>query len=179
MSDLQNGEEDAFVKIYDAFWQKTYTIAYQRVRSKAIAEELTQNLFLKLWENRGHLIVSDLENYLFIAIKNSVIDHIKSGIRFNKYTEHYQAFVNRKFDSLSEDIKFNDLQEAINKGLAYLPEKTQIVFKLNRFENWPLEKISSHLNLSEKTVGYHLTKSLKFIRCYLKEFMLVVLLFTQ
>lgn len=48
MSVLQNGEEDAFVKIYDSFWQKVYTTAYQRVRTKAISEELTQNLFLKL-----------------------------------------------------------------------------------------------------------------------------------
>ncbi len=177
MIDLNDGDEEAFIKIYKFYWQKVFRIAYQRVRSREIAEELAQDLFLKLWEKRDTLKVDDVGKYIFCSIKNAVIDHIRTGIRFNKYTEHYQTFVHKMVESTNEAVKFTDLEEAITTGLSQLPEKTQVVFKLNRLENWPLERISNHLNLSEKTVGYHLTKALKFMRTYLKEFIFTFFIF--
>ena len=137
-------------------------------------------MFLKLWERRATLRIDDVGSYLFVAIKNAVLDDIRSGIRLNKYTEYYRVFVEKNSaDSTMESVRVSDLENAIVNGLSQLPEKTQIVFRLSRIENWPLEKISNHLNLSEKTVGYHLTRALKFMRSYLKEFIFVLLMIVR
>jgi RNA polymerase sigma-70 factor (ECF subfamily) len=170
-------DEEAFLKIYEEYWYKVFLIAYKRLGKRDVAEELTQDLFLKLWEKRHTLKPQNISSYLFVAIKNSVIDHIHSGIVANKYLHFYKSFGELSSTNTQNVVEFDDLAQAIEKGLLNLPAKTQQVFKLSRLESWSLDKIARHLHLSEKTVGYHLTKSLKFMRAYLREYLLITLLF--
>ena len=170
-------DEEAFLKIYEEYWYRVFLIAYKRLGKKDIAEELTQDLFLKLWEKRHTLKPQNIGSYLFVSIKNSVIDHIHSGIVANKYLHFYKTFGELSSTNTQNIVEFDDLSQAIEKGLLKLPTKTQQVFKLSRLESWSLDKIARHLHLSEKTVGYHLTKSLKFMRAYLREYLLITLLF--
>ena len=170
-------DEEAFLRIYDEYWYKIFLVAYKRLGKKDIAEELTQDLFLKLWEKRHTLKPQNISSYLFVSIKNSVIDHIHSGVVANKYLNFYKTFGELCSTATQNVVEFDDLSEAIEKGLSKLPAKTQQVFKLSRLESWSMEKIARHLHLSEKTVGYHLTKSLKFMRSYLREYLLIGFLF--
>lgn len=172
LKQLREGSEEAFLKIYEAYWYKVFLIAYKRLGKKDIAEELTQDLFLKLWEKRQTLKPQKISNYLFVSIKNSVIDHIQSGLVAGKYIDFYRSYAEQSSSSTEEIVQYDDLTEAIERGLSELPTKTQEVFKLGRMHNWSSDKIAKHLNLSEKTVGYHLTKSLKFMRAYLREYLL-------
>lgn len=173
---LKDGDEEAFLKIYEAYWYKVFQIAYKRLRDKDIAEELTQDLFLKLWDRRQDLKPHKLANYLFVSIKNSVIDHIHSCLVADKYLDYYKAYKEGSCQTTQDTIAFDDLSMAIEAGLLRLPAKTQEVFKLSRLNSWGHDKIAEHLHLSEKTVGYHLTKSLKFMRTYLREYLLVATL---
>jgi RNA polymerase sigma-70 factor (family 1) len=174
---LCEGDEAAFLKIYELYWYKIYLIAYRRLGKKEIAEELTQDLFLKLWEKRKILKPQKIDNYLSVAIKNAVIDHIHSGLVANKYLDFYKAFGESASRQTQDTVEFDDLSLAIERGLSNLPHKTQEVFKLSRLNSWAPDKIAKHLHLSEKTVGYHLTKSLKFMRAYLREYLLLGLYF--
>ncbi|HMG93053.1 MAG TPA: sigma-70 family RNA polymerase sigma factor [Chryseolinea sp.] len=170
---LNQGDEAAFLKIYELYWYKIYLIAYRRLGKKEIAEELTQDLFLKLWEKRNTLKPQKIDNYLCVAIKNAVIDHIHSALVANRYLDFHKAYGESASRQTQDTVEFDDLSYAIEKGLSNLPRKTQEVFKLSRLNSWAPEKIAKHLNLSEKTVGYHLTKSLKFMRAYLREYLLM------
>lgn len=174
---FSDNDEEAFLKIYEAYWYKVFLIAYKRLGKKDIAEELTQDLFLKLWEKRHTLKPQNIGGYLFVAIKNSVIDHIHAGLVANKYLDSYKTFRELSSTATQNVVEFDELSEAIEKGLTKLPVKTQKVFKLSRLESWSLDKIARHLHLSEKTVGYHLTKSLKFMRAYLREYLLMTIFF--
>jgi RNA polymerase sigma-70 factor (ECF subfamily) len=176
---LSEGDKEAFLKIYEDYWYKVFLIAYKRLGKKDIAEELTQDLFLKLWEKRQNLKMQKIGSYLYASIKNAVIDYIHSGLVANKYVDFYKAFGELSSSNTENVIEFDDLSEAIENGLLKLPTKTQQVFKLSRLDGWAPNKIAKHLHLSEKTVGYHLTKSLKFMRSYLREYLLTSLLFIQ
>ncbi len=173
---LKCGSKEAFLVLYECYWYKVFSMAYKRLKSKTVAEELTQDLFLKLWEKRGDLKIEKIESYLLTSIKNAVIDHINSGLVVSKYVNYYSAFVKLNNESTNAMVAFDELNEAIEKGLGKLSAKSQQVFKLSRFDKWSSKEIGDHLNLSEKTVGYHLTKSLKFMRSYLREYTLLLLL---
>lgn len=176
---LRAGDNLAFVDIYEKYWHKVFHIAYRRVSEKEVAKELTQDLFLKLWEKRKKIEIDKLENYLVTAIKNAVINHIESQLVANRYLIYYKSFVSLQNLTTENSINFNELSEAVEKGLANLPEKSRVVFRLNKLDHWPVEKVALHLHLSEKTVGYHLTKSVKFMRIFLKEYTLAAFLCMQ
>lgn len=169
------GDEQAFTETYDRYWYKLFLSSYRRTKDKAVAEELVQNLFLKLWEKRSTLVIGQLENYLFSSIRNATIDFLNKQMVADKYLEHQKVYASLEVNTTEEMVALDNLEDEIERGLQALSGKSEKVFRLHRMDHWPVEKIALHLNLSEKTVHYHLTRSLKFIRSYLQEFTLTVL----
>lgn len=167
---LQEGKISAFEEIYRRYWCKLYGIAYHQTGVKEEAEELVQEVFLSIWNRRSEVVIKHLDLYLTIAIKNQVYDFIKSQINYRKYQEYiifqeiYQSY------AIDEIIDFSELSEAVDKVLSRLPEKSAEVFKRSRFENQSVREIALGLNLSEKAVEYHITKSLKFLKENLKSY---------
>lgn len=169
------GDEQAFIETYDRYWYKLFLSSYRRTKNKAVAEEIVQNLFLKLWEKRGTLAIGQLENYLFSSVRNATIDFLNKQMVAGKYLEHQKIYLSLEGNTTEEMVGLDNLEEEIEKGLKALSGKSEKVFRLHRMDDWPVEKIARHLNLSEKTVHYHLTKSSKFIRSYLQDFTLSLL----
>lgn len=174
---LRNGDENAFNEIYERFWYRIFLAAYQRLRKKELAQEMVQNLFLKLWEKRASLQIRQLEHYLFASIRHAIIDHINAQLVVNNYREYYTAFTKVEEETTDRMVALDEVSEALEEALTRLPEKSQEVFRLSRLNHWPVDKIANHLDLSTKTVQYHLTKSLKFLRAHLKEFTVSFLAF--
>ena len=167
---LQEGKMSAFEEIYRRYWYKLYGIAYQQTGVREEAEELVQEVFLKLWSRRSEVLIRHLGMYLTIAVKNQVYDYIKSQISYRKYQEYLIFQELHQHHATDEIINYTDLTEAVEKVLNRLPEKSAEVFKRSRFENQSVREIAQGLNLSEKAVEYHITKSLRFLKDNLKEY---------
>jgi RNA polymerase sigma-70 factor (family 1) len=170
------GDEKAFINIYDHYWDKLFLASYRRIKDKAAAEEIVQNLFLKLWEKRRTLKIDQLDNYLFSSIRNATIDFLDKEMLAGRYVEYQKIFSSLESNATEEMVELNDLEEALEKGLQTLSGKSETVFRLYRMNHWPVAKIANHLHLSEKTVHYYLTRSVKFIRSYLQQFTLALFL---
>ncbi|TDB62331.1 RNA polymerase sigma factor [Arundinibacter roseus] len=167
---LREGKRNAFEEIYRRYWYKLYSVAYHQTGIREEAEELVQEVFLKLWSRRADVQIRHLGLYLTIAVKNQVYDYIKSQISYRKYQE-YIIFQEIHQHYATEDIvNYTDLTNVVEKVLNRLPEKSAEIFKRSRFENQSVKEIAVGLNLSEKAVEYHITKSLRFLKENLKDF---------
>lgn len=172
---LQSGCELAFENIYRNFWSRLYSVAYNHLRDRQVAEELVQDLFTSLWLKRHQLVVhSSLQAYLLKAIRNDIYDYIeKQAVRqrvhdiLKKSTTTY---------STDEEVAYQDLQAHLSKAVEMLPEPAQKIFRMSRFDHLPVQEIAEKLNLSPKTVEYHLTRALRLLRLHLKEFFLLLLM---
>jgi RNA polymerase sigma-70 factor (ECF subfamily) len=178
---LMKQEEDelAFREVYRRYWREVFMVAYRKIKSREVAEELTQNLFLNLWEKRKESAILNLQPWLFGAIKYSIINYYKSQIVHEKYIKHLHVTAQVSVSSTEQMTMQADLSDAIDKGVSLLPQKTQQVFKLSRFENRSVKEISRDLNISEKAVEYHITQSLKWMKVYLKDYLITMILTTQ
>ena len=172
---LRTSDEKAFREIYDRYWKRIFFIAVKKTRSKETAEELTQNLFVSLWQKRETANILQLENYLLVAIKYGIINYIRLQARKEK---HFDAanYIGSDENPAEQAVLLHNLQECIQTGLLQLPEKTRKVFTLSRFENQSVRQIAEALNISEKAVEYHITKSLKVMHVHLRHFELLALI---
>ena len=167
---LKKSDEKAFEAIFNRYWEKIFLSAYKKLRSKQEAEDLTQNLFAALWDNRYRYQIDHLFRYLSVGMKNRVITHINTKlIKSNQQQAGYAD--PGEGNSADQKIYVHELQVAINKALSHLPEKTRIIFKLSRFEKYPVKDIARQLGLTEKAVEYHITQSNKILSLHLKEFL--------
>ena len=171
LSALKCGDVAAFEAIYKRYWRKLFLITYRKLHSKQLAEEFTQIIFVSLWERRSELEILELENYLFTAVKYKIINYIDALIVKDRVFNNIKNASNQMDISNAETIiAVKEIRVAIEKALQGLPEKTQTIFKLSRFEHLTIKEIAFQLGMNEKAVEYHITQSLKTMRIHLKDF---------
>jgi RNA polymerase sigma-70 factor (ECF subfamily) len=172
---LKKSDEKAFVAIFNRYWEKIFLSAYKKLRSKQEAEDLTQNLFAALWDNRNRYEIDHLFRYLSVGMKNRIINHLNAKLVKSGQQVEIDA-VSGEENAADQKFALHDLQVALDKALSHLPEKTRTVFKLSRFEKYPVKDIARQLGLTEKAVEYHITQSNKILGLHLKEFLVFSLI---
>lgn len=165
----------AFRALYERFAKKLYRLAYQKTASTETAEEIVQEVFVGLWEKRENLLIGNVENYLLSAVRYQVINHLRMVIAQRKFVEPQEQMpVMTQEAELSLTVE--DLLNALEKSLEVLPEKTRQVFRLSRYEYLSHREIAQRLDLTEKSVEYHITQALRQLRTHLRDFLIVLLL---
>ncbi|WP_324671148.1 RNA polymerase sigma factor [Hymenobacter sp. GOD-10R] len=172
---LSKGDAKAFEEIYTRYWYPLFEVAHRKLNSREAAEELVQELFTALWHKREVHTISKLKPYLHSAIKYQIIDAIKSKITHAGYLAYTRPHLSDLDSTTEEVVAVADLSLALVASVQHLPEHTQQVFRLSRFEHQSVPEIAVRLNLSQKTVEYHLTRAMKMLRVKLKDFLPLVL----
>ncbi len=172
---LQNGDAEAFTAIYKAYWYDMFLVANRKLRNKEAAEEIVQEIFLRLWRERGTLRIQNLNYYLFAAVRYEVIDHIRAKGQALEYMDYHESFNNIQDFNTENQLALDELLRVIDECLHILPEKTREIFRLHKLDHWPVARIAARFGLSEKAVEYHLTKSVRLVRTHLKEVMALLL----
>ncbi|MBA0883896.1 RNA polymerase sigma factor [Flavobacterium undicola] len=163
---ISAGDESSYTLLVEKYWQKVLQHALSFVKSYPVAEELTQDVFIQIWEKRKKLSeVNSFENYLFIASRNLIISHIR------KKLIETDSLKGEKFQELflkpDEQYEFQELVKIINEGAALLQEPRRSVFLLSRMEGRDADYISKELGIATRTVRWHLVQALNFLRNYL------------
>ncbi len=174
LNKLREGHVNAFEEIFKRYWHRLYVVAKAKLQSHDEAEEVIQSIFSTLWERREILFITNLSHYLHTAVKNRILNIIRSRITEEKYWNYYKTFFPVNHHTTEEAIDFSDLNDAVEEAVNLLPEKSRQVFKLSRMEGRSNAEIANLLKLSEKTIEYHLTRSIRELRVHLKDYMMFI-----
>jgi RNA polymerase sigma-70 factor (family 1) len=167
----------AFAELYERYWYRVFALAYRRLKSREIAEELVQDLFATLWLKRHEHIIEHLEHYLMAAISRRVIGYLRAHQVRTAYADYCRWHQTIATEETEQALAAADLTEAFAQALLLLPEQSREVFRLSRLEHFSVQEISLRLNISAKAVEYHITKSLRLLRTHLRDFVLVAAFF--
>jgi RNA polymerase sigma-70 factor (ECF subfamily) len=175
---LRQGKEQGFEEIYKYYWAKLYSVAYNYTRNREVAQEIVQELFVSLWLKRSTLPDDlNLKSYLFKAIRNKIYDFCDKQTVRDEYARYMALNQDFSANTTEQQLDFEELNLILNQQIDILPEKTRQVFILSRVNGYSIPEIAVELQLSVKTVEYHLSKALKYLRFQLTELLLLLLLF--
>ena len=167
---LKSDDSVAFEMIYRRYWRRLFGFVYQQLGSKEDTEEIIPDLMLSLWQNRKHSQIQNLKIYFLVAARNLTNKLIKSQINLRRYREYqllHEAFEN---SDTNEIYTISELSEVIEKVLRKMPEKTAAIFRMSKIDEMSIKKIALKMDLTDKAVEYHITKSLKMLREHLRDF---------
>lgn len=165
LSRMQMDDPGAFEKLYNFYHKRVYCFALQIMPSAADAEEIVQNVFIAVWNQRKSIRISGgFLSYLFGIARHQVCDMIQKKIRHKAFIE-YCLEMNHNFDFITEEtVLCNELSEIIKELLLELPVRRREIFTLSRMEGLSYLKIAEKLGITENTVDTQIRLALNHIR---------------
>ncbi len=166
---LRYGDEKSFNTLYTIFCGKVYNFILRiSGGDRFLAEEITQNTFIKIWEKRSDLETDgSFSSLLFTISKNLFINEIRHKVRETIFSKSIVLTNDEAYNSTEKDIEFNLLEERINQLLLELPPARRQIYILSKLRHYSNKEIASLLSISENTVESQLTKASKHIRSQL------------
>lgn len=162
---LADDDHQAFTRLYHRFWPLVYNEAYRKLQCNDDAENITQDVFVSLWEGRKNLQIQNLEAYLFITTKHKTLNFI-SKKRPQLIAEYDQELL--ASSSPLANLLYKEASQKLDRVILALPPQQRNVFSLRYIKDMPTDEIATELGLSVKTVRNHLGKALIAIKSLIK-----------
>lgn len=163
---LAKGDEKAFRIIYETYWERLFKICFYFSRSREESEDMLMSIFSTLWHHRAHADVRDLDAYLSRAAKNQALKYITRKQRQQAQLGMLRERISSRkqdVDSPERLLEYKELSSQFSAQLGQLPEKTRKIFLMNREEGLTYPEIARTLDVSVKTVEYHVSRALSFL----------------
>jgi len=176
LSSLKNGDEKAFEYIFDTLHDKLLAFAMGYTRDKAIAKDLVQQSFIKLWEKRKDLAENTIiPAYMFTVCRNNFIDKYRQDQKKVLLTD--KIYLESVLDAEAEsEEKMLYKKQLLEQAIEKLPKKCKEVFLLKHKENLRHKEIAAYLEISEKTVEDHVSRAMRMLRNELLLLLITILL---
>lgn len=164
---LKEGNESAFNEIYNRYWKVLYAYAFRIYTDEKVCEDIVQDVFISLWNKAKTTEISNIEGYLFRAIKYKITTYIRD-LKFT--SSHIEVLQNIAVSSTSSEknIEYIEFEKRVFSEIDKLTPKCKTVFTLSRFDQLSNSEISEQLNISIRTVEKHISDALKALKSSLK-----------
>ena len=161
---IKNGDTKSFSKLFEKYYDKYFSFACALLHDTDAAEDVLQNVFLKIWLGRERLDENrSIENYLLVSVRNEIFDWLR--LKYNQVVVH------------EEDVEKEDVSADIEASLAWaetsdkmdaiirkMPPQRQRIFLMSRYSNMSSKAIADSLDLSVRTVERHIYLALKDLK---------------
>ena len=167
---IRKGDIGQFESLFRSSYVSLVKYAKKLIKDQDMAEEMVQDLFFRLWQDREKIkIESSLNGYLFRAVHNKCLHYIE---HLKVVERHAQEMTSKTYESQedpSDMLQYKELQSRVARILEQLPDRCGKIFMMNRFEGLKYSEIADKLSISIKTVESNMGKALKEFRKALAE----------
>lgn len=174
--ELKKGNREAFNGIFRYYYPRMMAYVASMVEQK-VAEDIVQDVFLYVWENREKLYISDgFHSYLFQSAYTRCLDHFKKNLSVEKYHSHtYEKYLEDYQNLLKgdnpviEELSMKDFYRRLYELLELLPEQRREVFVLAYIKGLTAKEVAEQIQMPQRTVESHLYLALKFLKKHMSK----------
>lgn len=171
MTLLANDSEHAFKLLYNRYSSRIYKLSIRYLKSPVLAQEIVQDVFLKLWFERKKMKVDlPIEAWLITVAKNKLINQFRKLANESNMWRTYDAAISVNKSDGETKIMNAEFEKQLNSMINRLPYMQKQVFHFAKDEGLSYSEIASRLNISPLTVKTHMARALDKIRKSLKEY---------
>lgn len=164
--EIAQGSQAAFARLFSLCNKRLFTFSYSIVKSREMAEEVVEDVFVKLWNNReGLSTVDNISTYLYVAVKNHSL---------NKLSERARQLLTAPFDDIEPSLEAihqdpysicitSEMLQKVNQVINTLPPRCKMIFKLIREDGLRYKEVAEILNISVNTIDAQMAIAVKKI----------------
>ncbi|QRR01216.1 RNA polymerase sigma factor [Dyadobacter sandarakinus] len=165
---ISNGSEDAFQQLYYTYFQRIYNYALRFIKAGELAEDIAQEVFIKIWERRDALAqVQHLKSYLYKTCKNMALNMLAKAARDTRLREQIIAAATTFHDDTEAGARQQEYENCLKEAITALPPRRRQIYELVKLEGKSYEEVAAELHISPGTVNDHIVKATRSVREFL------------
>lgn len=176
---ISASDEEAFSNLFRKYYPNLYHFAGRYVKDAYVAENIVQEVFVKLWTGRNELNIStNVKAYLYTAVKNHSLNHLKQDKR-NVSLEDEYSLSGLIYFSPEDNMVKDEMHAAVHKAIDELPPQCRKIYVMKKYDDLSYDEISETLNISVNTVKTQMKRAVKALTqklAYLKTIFLIIML---
>ncbi len=178
MQEIKADNMFAFDVLYKKYCKRVYKFGYSILKSPEDSENLMQDVFLRLWENR-HKVEKDasIKSYVFTIAYNSAISVIRKKIKESQFVEYLKSLQEINIEPVNLELEYNELTKKLDEIVKALPQRQKEVYLMHKVDGLKYNEIAERLHISENTIENHMSRALKTIREKLGNYSVIAILF--
>lgn len=167
---LRNGDASAFAEIYNQYRRKILVYASNLCKSEDLAEEIVQEVFIKIWQKRAQINTTlHFGAYIKKITLNHVLNHLKKVAREKVLQQKLFGYIETLRNSTEENLFEKELLKTYDEAIQHLPPQKKMIYHMSRIEDLSHDEIAEKLNISKNTVKNHMVEATRFIRNYVSK----------
>ncbi len=170
MKRLSEGDPKAFAVIFSQYYKGLVLYCNSFIPDIDECEDIVQNMFVELWENRSHLKVNSLQSFLLRCVRHDCLDAIKHHKIVENYSSRFVQSVSPYIGSDDNYLLYNELEQIVTGILDRLEPKSVAAFKMSRWDGKKYDEIAKLTNVSRRTVEVRVTRVVKQLREQLRKY---------
>ncbi|ACU03289.1 RNA polymerase sigma factor [Pedobacter heparinus] len=173
LAKLRGGDKFAFDEIYTKHWSKVYNQSFKKLHDPELAKDITQEVFIYLWQHRENNLIENLPAYLFTSVRNNVFRALKKQDRFIPVTDliiEARAF----YPDADADLLAKEFFKTYDILVNAMPPAQQRIFRMHYHDDLSTQEIAKILKLSRGTVQNQLTRAVTLLRASLLSIALMI-----
>jgi RNA polymerase sigma-70 factor (ECF subfamily) len=168
---VNRSDSTTFDELVRAHYARLCDFAYRFVHSRAVAEDLVQDVFVRLWERHDQFDFQDPLKYLYQAVRNRAVSHLRHERIHARWEAEASTAEHAHEHTAATETDVEELQRAIAAAVDALPERCRVIFTMSREQDLSYAEIARILDLSVKTVETQMGRALKSLRTRLAPFL--------
>ena len=175
---LKNGNQASFQKLYAAYAPKLFAFSRMYLNSQEDAEEIVQEVFLRIWEKRDNIDEKQsFSSYVIQAAKHRIFNGFRKKVNEQAYLD-FLIYADNSSNNFTElDVEYHEVKVKAESAIESMPPKRQEIFRLSRESGLKNKEIAEKLRISIKTVENQMGQALKYLREELREYHMLIFLF--
>jgi RNA polymerase sigma-70 factor, ECF subfamily len=163
MERIRGGDQRAFDQLVVAYYERLCDFAFGFVRVREAAEDVVQDVFIRLWEQRTNLRLDEPTAYLFRAVRNGAISVLRHE-QVRARSDVLESIEPHVVESAAERYERDELERAVQHAVDTLPDRCRLIFTMSRNHGLARGEIAAALGLSVRTVDAQIARAFKLIR---------------
>jgi RNA polymerase sigma-70 factor (ECF subfamily) len=175
---FKNGDHHSFKVLYQKYAPKLYGFSRKYLNSDEDAEEIVQEIFLRIWEKRENVDESQsFSSYIFQAAKHRIFNGFRKKVNEQAYLD-FVVYANDASSNFTDmEVEYQEIKSKAEAVISAMPPKRQEIFRLSREQGLKNKEIAEKLQISIKTVENQMSQALKFLREELMDYQTFMLVF--
>lgn len=172
---VSEGDSQAFREVFEEYAPRVYSFALKLTHSSATAEEMVQDVFLKIWQNRKSLCdIDHFPAYLYVMTRNMALNVMKRMALEENVKISMAREIGASHSDVEDEFILRDYRHLLNRAIEGLPPQQKLVYSLCYGEGLKYEEVAQKLHISRLTVKTHMQHALRNIKGHFKTIVRIV-----